>query len=137
LKTCHYPIQELWDTEKYDTLADLLQTGPCEMTPELLALQAKIWFKLATDDGKHLTTMLLYWITAVYSRQISAGLTFPDCRAFRFLMRKHESGQRIPERKTYRISANETILAVVKNGYVNRQDGRFVCKAEVITVLNE
>ena len=66
-------IQELWDTEKYDTLADLLQTGPCEMTPELLALQAKIWFKLATHDGKHLTAMLLYWITAVYSRQISAG----------------------------------------------------------------
>ena len=32
---------------------------------------------------------------------------------------------------------NETILAVVKNGYVNRQDGTVVRKAEVITVLNE
>ena len=32
---------------------------------------------------------------------------------------------------------NETIVSVVKNGYVNKQDGSVVRKAEVITVLNE
>lgn len=32
---------------------------------------------------------------------------------------------------------NETIVSVVKNGYVNKPDGRVVRKAEVITVLNE
>jgi molecular chaperone GrpE (heat shock protein) len=32
---------------------------------------------------------------------------------------------------------NEAIVAVVKNGYVNKQDGAVVRKAEVITVLNE
>ena len=32
---------------------------------------------------------------------------------------------------------NETIVSVVKNGYVNRQDGTVVRKAEVITVLND
>ena len=31
---------------------------------------------------------------------------------------------------------NEAIVAVVKNGYVNKQDGAVVRKAEVITVLN-
>ncbi len=32
---------------------------------------------------------------------------------------------------------NEAIVAVVKSGYVNKQDGAVVRKAEVITVLNE
>jgi len=32
---------------------------------------------------------------------------------------------------------NETIVSVVKNGYVNKQDGSVMRKAEVITVLNE
>jgi len=32
---------------------------------------------------------------------------------------------------------NEVIAAVVKNGYVNKQDGAVMRKAEVITVLNE
>jgi len=32
---------------------------------------------------------------------------------------------------------NETIVSVVKNGYVNKQDGSVVRKAEVITVLNQ
>ena len=31
---------------------------------------------------------------------------------------------------------NEAIVAVIKNGYVNKQDGAVVRKAEVITVLN-
>jgi molecular chaperone GrpE (heat shock protein) len=32
---------------------------------------------------------------------------------------------------------NETIVSVVKNGYINQKDGIVVRKAEVITVLNE
>jgi hypothetical protein len=32
---------------------------------------------------------------------------------------------------------NEAIVAVIKNGYINKQDGGVVRKAEVITVLNE
>jgi molecular chaperone GrpE (heat shock protein) len=32
---------------------------------------------------------------------------------------------------------NEAIVSVVKNGYVNKQDGTVVRKAEVITVLND
>ena len=32
---------------------------------------------------------------------------------------------------------NETILSVVKNGYINQQDGSVLRKAEVITVSNE
>jgi len=32
---------------------------------------------------------------------------------------------------------NETILSIVKNGYMNRSDGTVLRKAEVVTVLNE
>ena len=32
---------------------------------------------------------------------------------------------------------NEAIVSVVKNRYVNKQDGTVVRKAEVITVLND
>ena len=64
-------IEELWDAEKFETIAGLLETGFAPTTPALLALHAKIGFKLAINDGKHLTTMLLYWITAIYSRQIT------------------------------------------------------------------
>ena len=64
-------IEQLWDAEKFETIAGLLETGFAPTMPALLALHAKIGFKLAINDGKHLTTMLLYWITAIYSRQIS------------------------------------------------------------------
>ncbi len=68
-------IEELWDAEKFETIAALLETRLAPRMPALLALHAKIWFKLAITDGKHLTTMLLYWITAIYSRQITEGLS--------------------------------------------------------------
>jgi tetratricopeptide (TPR) repeat protein len=68
-------IEELWDAEEFETIAGLLEGGSAPMTPTLLALHAKIWFKLAINDGKHLTTMLLYWITAIYSRQITVGFS--------------------------------------------------------------
>jgi len=66
-------IEALWDGEKFETIAELLQTDSSQITPALFALQAKIWFKLAIEDGKHLTTMLLYWIPAVYSWLNTSG----------------------------------------------------------------
>ena len=68
-------VEELWEAEEFATIAGLLETDSSQMTPSLLALHAKIWFKLAIHDGKHLTTMLLYWVTAIYSPQIIAGLS--------------------------------------------------------------
>jgi len=68
-------IEQLADTEKFETIAGLLETGSAPTMPALLALHAKLGFKLAINDGKHLTTMLLYWITAIYSRQISDGFS--------------------------------------------------------------
>lgn len=32
---------------------------------------------------------------------------------------------------------NETIISIVKNGYINKEDGTVLRKAEVVTVLNE
>jgi len=65
-------IEELWNADEYETIAGLLETGSSPMTPALLALHAKIGFKLALNDDNHLTTMLLYWVSAIYSRQITA-----------------------------------------------------------------
>jgi len=68
-------IEELWEAEKFETIAGLLETRLAPTMPALLALHAKLGFKLAINDGKHLTTMLLYWITAIYSRQITDGFS--------------------------------------------------------------
>jgi len=68
-------VEELWEAEEFATIAGLLETDSSQMTSSLLALYAKIWFKLAIHDGKHLTTLLLYWVTAIYARQITAGLS--------------------------------------------------------------
>ena len=68
-------IEELWAAEKFEAIAGLLETGFAPTTPALLALYAKIWFKLAINDGRHLTTMLLYWINAIYSHQLTDSLS--------------------------------------------------------------
>ncbi|MBW2613078.1 MAG: hypothetical protein JRE12_12090 [Deltaproteobacteria bacterium] len=72
LEYCKYEcINELWETESFDKIADLLEPAPTNMMPHLLTLYAKIWFNLATNDGKHLNTLIPFWLTAVYSRQIA------------------------------------------------------------------
>jgi len=44
---------------------------------------------------------------------------------------------KIVDTRTAPESKNETILAVVKNGYIDERDGTVLRKAEVITVSNE
>ena len=64
-------IEKLWETEEWKSIADIYKnyTGP--LTPTLLALNAKVWFKMAEADSRHLPTMLLYWLSAIYSPSIS------------------------------------------------------------------
>ena len=44
---------------------------------------------------------------------------------------------KIVDTRTAPEAENETILTIVKNGYIDRRDGTILRKAEVITVLNE
>lgn len=64
-------IEELWEAQEFETVADILKTTAGPLTPALVALNAKVWFKMAGDDGRHLHTMLLYWLPAIYSPSIA------------------------------------------------------------------
>ncbi len=44
---------------------------------------------------------------------------------------------KVVETKASDTSEDETILEIVKNGYINQDEGKVLRKAEVITVLNE
>ncbi len=57
-------------------------------------------------------------------------IEFPDNRAEMTLCK-------VVETKPDPELEDETILSIVKNGYVNRLDGTVLRKAEVVTVLNE
>jgi len=69
---CRYAwIEELWDKEEFTKVAELLKTVSHPMRSDLLPLTAKTWFKLAADDSRHLSAMLPFWLTAVYSCSIA------------------------------------------------------------------
>lgn len=64
-------IEQLWEAQDFEAIADILKTGADPLTPVLVALNAKVWFKMAEDDGRHLHSMLLYWLPAIYSPSIA------------------------------------------------------------------
>lgn len=64
-------IEELWEAQEFEAIADILTTAAGPLTPALAELNAKVWFKMAEDDGRRLHTMLLYWLPAIYSPSIS------------------------------------------------------------------
>ncbi len=57
-------------------------------------------------------------------------LEFPDNRA-------GMDSCKVVETRASETKEDETILEIVKNGYINQDGGRILRKAEVITVLNE
>lgn len=79
-------IEALWEAEEWETIADILKNYPGPFTPTLLALNAKVWFKLAQADSRHLHTLLLYWLSAIYSPAISDA--FADNRDDRQKVRR-------------------------------------------------
>ncbi|MBW2368580.1 MAG: tetratricopeptide repeat protein [Deltaproteobacteria bacterium] len=72
---CRYAwIGVLWEMEDYHTITDLLAGTDTLMAPALLSLQAKAWFKRSENDSAQLTTMVMYWLTAIYSDDILSGV---------------------------------------------------------------
>ncbi len=68
-------IEELWEAEEFEAISDILTTASGPLTPALVALNAKVWFKMAEDDGRRLHTMLIYWLPAIYSPSIAESFS--------------------------------------------------------------
>jgi tetratricopeptide (TPR) repeat protein len=61
--------------ENYMGVADFLDGMETSTDPELLALHAKCYFHLSREQMDFLAPMMTFWLTAVYSRQISDGFS--------------------------------------------------------------
>jgi len=78
-KVCEYYrlllVEAFWAQENFLGVAELLKEMPTFVDPELLALHAKCYFHLSRDQVDFLSPMMTYWLTAIYSRQISDGFS--------------------------------------------------------------
>jgi len=75
---CKYAwIKELWTDEQYETIWELVFDFPATVEPAIIALYAKTCFKLAqkskthTQAHTHLSNLPMFWLTAVYNRELS------------------------------------------------------------------
>jgi tetratricopeptide (TPR) repeat protein len=74
-------IEELWKEERFETIAELLRHSHNGMCPDMLALQARICFKLAETSERHLADLAMFWLTAVYGEifaKCSSGMKEAD-----------------------------------------------------------
>ena len=67
-------IEELWSRGQYPEMLILLSRHQEAMSPPLLALYAKLYFKLAESDVRYLESAISCWLTAVYNDQILESL---------------------------------------------------------------
>ncbi len=84
-KICSYYrlalIENLWKKKEFVAIADLLLQMTVTNDPAILALNAKTYFHLAGEDVKFLEPMMTFWLTAIYSKDISARFSdIPDKR---------------------------------------------------------
>ena len=84
---CKYDlIEKLWEEEKYEEIADLLESTASPMPPELLVLHAKLGFRRAEIDCRYLEMLLPLWLTSVHHPEISTG--FESTEPFRKRVRQ-------------------------------------------------
>jgi hypothetical protein len=67
-------IEELWSLGRYQEILTLLSRHQEVMSPPLLALYAKLYFKLAEHEVRYLESAISCWLTAVYNDQIIESL---------------------------------------------------------------
>ena len=71
-KVCRYTrLEMLWKKEAFESVEKLLKTMDFVNKPPLIALNAKTYLKLAQQDRRYLKPLINFWLTAVYSREIS------------------------------------------------------------------
>jgi len=74
-------IETLWEQEAFADIADFLLQMAHFNDPAILALNAKTYFHLSRELSNFLEPMMAYWLTALYSNEISAGFSDnPDKR---------------------------------------------------------
>ena len=70
---CKYAlIDRLWEEERYEDIRELLLPYPERMDAHLLALYAKVFYKLAELSAEYLTGLRMYWLSAIYDPEIAA-----------------------------------------------------------------
>ncbi|MFH1259568.1 MAG: hypothetical protein ABII74_07155 [Elusimicrobiota bacterium] len=67
-------VERLWSEEKYQDIYELLTPYPQRVNSKLLAIYAKLFFKLSEETGQYLSELTLFWLSAVYNPEISAKL---------------------------------------------------------------
>lgn len=67
-------IEQLWSRGEYEQILSLLSSEQEPMSSPLLALYAKLYFKLAQRDIRHLEPAISFWLSAVYNEQILESL---------------------------------------------------------------
>ena len=74
-------IETLWEQEEFADIADFLLQMVHFNDPAILALNAKTYFHLSRELSNFIEPMMAYWLTAIYSNEISAGFSDnPDKR---------------------------------------------------------
>lgn len=67
-------IEELWSRKDYEEILTLLLHHQEAMSLPLLALYAKLYFKLAEREIRYLEPAISFWLTAIYNDQILKSL---------------------------------------------------------------
>lgn len=76
---CRYErIGQLWAEEQYEAIGEMLLPYPAQMPPELLALYAKAFFRLAERSEEHLPHLKAFWLTALYHPEIYPTVSEED-----------------------------------------------------------
>ncbi len=64
-------VEIFWDQENFMHIAALSDQMMTHVEPAILALHAKTYFHLARDNDSFLNPMMTFWLTAIYSNDIS------------------------------------------------------------------
>ena len=65
-------IETLWEQEKFAAVQNLLLQISVFNDPIILGLNAKTYFNLSLEQSRFLEPMMTFWLSAVYSKEISA-----------------------------------------------------------------
>jgi tetratricopeptide (TPR) repeat protein len=115
-------IEELWSQGRYPEMLTLLSRHQEAMSPPLLALYAKIYFKLAENEVRYLESAISCWLTAVYNDQILESLYIKQ------LMGEHLDSQAIREKLLQSLEA--LVERYARQGLLSERQ-RVVWKTEV------
>ena len=65
-------LEELWQKQDLSAISDILLQMPVYKDPAVLAFKAKTYFHLSREQDCFLEQMMSFWLTAIYSKEISA-----------------------------------------------------------------